>query len=309
MASSAVGSAVPSSVPVPVSASSGAAVGVGVPWVATLVPPVPGVGTPGSRYCGGVRIARYTTGDDPAYGLVDGAGEKIAEITGDPLYTKIELTGATHLVADVRLLAPVIPRSKIIGIGKNYADHAREMGSEAPEEPLMFLIPNTAVVGPGDPIVMPPQSHEVHYEGELAVVIGRMCRDIAPEDVKSVIFGYTCGNDVTARDLQRSDGQWSRAKGFDTFCPLGPWIESDLDPADLRIRTRRDGEVVQDASTADMMHGVAALVSLASHAFTLLPGDVILTGTPAGVGPVEAGQRVEIEVEGIGTLSNPFVRH
>ena len=254
-----------------------------------------------------MRIARFTTGEDPMYGLVDAAGEKIAEITGDPLYTKIELTGATHVVEDVRLLAPVIPRSKIIGIGRNYADHAAEMGTEVPEEPLMFLIPNTAVVGPGDPVVIPEQTREVSYEGELAVVIGRLCKDIAPEEARAVIYGYTCGNDVTARDLQRSDGQWARAKGFDTFAPLGPWIESDLDPGDLSIVTRVDGEVVQDGTTAEMVHGVAALVSYASRAFTLLPGDVILTGTPAGVGSVVAGQRVEVEVEGIGVLANPFV--
>ncbi len=256
-----------------------------------------------------MRIARFTTGDDPAYGLVDGAGEKLAEVTGDPLYQRIELTGATHLIEDVRLLAPVIPRSKVIGIGRNYAEHAAEMGGEAPGEPLMFLVPNTAVIGPGDPVVLPPQTSEVHYEGELAVVIGRICKDIEPADALGVVFGYTCANDVTARDLQRSDGQWARAKGFDTFCPLGPWIETDLDPSALGLVTRLDGEVVQDGSTADMVHDVAALVSHASKAFTLLPGDVILTGTPAGVGPIVAGQRVEVEVEGIGTLSNPVVRH
>ncbi|GAA4718748.1 fumarylacetoacetate hydrolase family protein [Pedococcus ginsenosidimutans] len=255
-----------------------------------------------------MRIARFTTGEDPVFGLVDGAGEKIAEITGDPLYTKIELTGATHLVEDVRLLAPVIPRSKVIGIGKNYVDHAKEMGGEAPAEPLMFLIPNTAVVGPGEPVVIPDLTDEVHYEGELAVVIGRICKDIEPDEVAKVVFGYTCADDVTARDLQRGDGQWARAKGMDTFCPLGPWIETDLDPSRLALRTRRDGELVQDGTTADMVHDVATLVSHASKAFTLLPGDVILTGTPAGVGPVEAGQRVEVEIEGIGTLSNPFVR-
>ena len=256
-----------------------------------------------------MRIARFTTGEDPVYGLVDGAGERIAEVTGDPLYQRIELTGATHLVEEVRLLAPVIPRSKVVGIGRNYADHASEMGGEVPEEPLMFLVPNTAVVGPGDPVVLPPQSDEVHYEGELAVVVGRMCKDVRPEDALGVIFGYTCANDVTARDLQRSDGQWARAKGFDTFCPLGPWIETDLDPGTLGVVTRLDGEVVQDGTTADMVHGVAALVAHASTAFTLLPGDVILTGTPAGVGRMDAGQRVEVEIEGIGVLSNPVVRH
>ena len=254
-----------------------------------------------------MRIARFTTGDDPMFGLVDGAGEKIAEITGDPLYTKIELTGTVHQVEDVRLLAPVIPRSKIIGIGRNYADHAKEMGNEVPAEPLMFLIPNTAVIGPGDPVVMPEISERVDYEGELAVVIGRMCKDVSPEEAKKVVFGYTISNDVTARDLQKSDGQWSRAKGFDTFCPLGPWIETDLDPADSRVTTRLDGEVVQDGPTSDMIFGVAELISHASRAFTLLPGDVILTGTPEGVGPVKAGQRVEVEVPEIGVLANTYV--
>ncbi|HWO50689.1 MAG TPA: fumarylacetoacetate hydrolase family protein, partial [Ornithinibacter sp.] len=190
-----------------------------------------------------MRIARFTTGDDPAYGLVDGAGEKIAEITGDPLYLRIELTGTVHDIDDVRLLAPVIPRSKVIGIGRNYADHAKEMGGKAPDEPMMFLVPNTAVVGPGDPVVLPPQTSEVSYEGELAVVIGRLCKDIEPEDALGAVFGYTVANDVTARDLQRGDGQWARAKGFDTFCPLGPWIETDLDPSAQRITTRLDGEV------------------------------------------------------------------
>jgi 2-keto-4-pentenoate hydratase/2-oxohepta-3-ene-1,7-dioic acid hydratase in catechol pathway len=255
-----------------------------------------------------MRIARFTTGEDPVFGLVDGAGEKIAEITGDPLYTKIELTGATHLVEDVRLLAPVIPRSKVIGIGRNYADHAKELGNEVPAEPLMFLVPNTAVVGPGDPVVLPRQSNDVHYEGELAAVIGKIAKDVRLEDALDCVWGYTVANDVTARDLQKSDGQWARAKGFDTFCPLGPWVETELDPADLRLVTRLDGEVVQDGTTADMIHDVAALVAYASAAFTLLPGDVILTGTPSGVGPVKAGQRVSIDIEGLGTLDNPFVR-
>ncbi len=255
-----------------------------------------------------MRICRFTTGDDPAFGLVDGAGTRIAQISGDPLYTRIELTGATHQVEDVRLLAPVIPRSKVIGIQRNYADHAAEMGGEVPEQPGMFFIPNTAVVGPGDPVVMPEMTQQVSYEAELAVVIGRMCKDVPAEQVGDVVFGYTCANDVTARDLQKSDGQWSRAKGMDTFCPLGPWIETELDVADLRVVSRLDGEVRQNGSTADMVHGVGALIAHASAAFTLLPGDVILTGTPAGVGLVEAGQRVEVEVEGIGSFSNPFVR-
>jgi len=257
-----------------------------------------------------VRIARYTLGEDPTYGIVQGdPGEQwIAEIQGDPLYQPIVFTGNRVLLDDARLLAPVIPRSKVIGIGRNYAEHAREMGGEAPAEPLIFLIPNTAVVGPGDPVVMPAQSSEVHYEGELAVVIGRMCKNVTVERVDEVIFGYTCANDVTARDLQKADGQWARAKGFDTFCPLGPWIETELDTGDLSIVTRLDGKVVQDGRTADMIHTAAALVAHVSAAFTLLPGDVILTGTPAGVGPVAHGQRVEVEIEGIGTLTNPFLR-
>ena len=256
-----------------------------------------------------MRIARYTTGEDPTFGVVEDEGGTLvlAEVQGDPLYQPVTPTGVRVPLADARLLAPVIPRSKVIGIGKNYADHAAEMGGEAPAEPLVFLKPNTSVIGPGDPVVLPRQSQEVHYEGELAVVIGRICKDVPVERVPDVVYGYTCANDVTARDLQRSDGQWARAKGFDGFCPLGPWIETSLDPSDLRLVTRRDGDVVQDGRTSQMVHDVARLVAYVSAAFTLLPGDVLLTGTPAGVGPVGAGQRVDVEVEGIGTLSNPFV--
>jgi 2-keto-4-pentenoate hydratase/2-oxohepta-3-ene-1,7-dioic acid hydratase in catechol pathway len=256
-----------------------------------------------------VRIARYTTGDDPTFGVVEDDDGRLvlAEVQGDPLYQPVVVTGVRVPLDDVRLLAPVIPRSKVIGIGRNYAEHAAEMGNETPAEPLMFIKPNTSVIGPGDPIVLPPQSQNVHYEGELAVVIKRICKDVPLERVPEVVYGYTCGNDVTARDLQRSDGQWSRAKGFDTFCPLGPWIVTDLDAADLAITTRRDGETVQDSRTSLMVHDVAHLVAHASAAFTLLPGDVILTGTPAGVGPLVAGQRVEVEIESIGTLANPVV--
>ncbi|WP_374929885.1 fumarylacetoacetate hydrolase family protein [Kytococcus sedentarius] len=255
-----------------------------------------------------MRICRFTDdSDEPRYGLMDGEGAKIAEITGDPLYMPIELTGRTLTTDDVRLLAPVIPRSKVVGIRRNYADHAQELGNEVDAEPGLFLIPNTAVCGPGDPVMMPALSSEISYEGELAVVIGRMCKDIEPDEVASVVFGYTCANDVTARDLQKADGQWARAKGMDTFCPLGPWIETELDTTDLVVRTRLDGEVVQDGRTSDMVFDVAACVSHASKAFTLLPGDVILTGTPAGVGTVQPGQRVEVSIQGIGRLANPFV--
>jgi 2-keto-4-pentenoate hydratase/2-oxohepta-3-ene-1,7-dioic acid hydratase in catechol pathway len=258
-----------------------------------------------------VRIARFTTGEDPRFGVVEsieGGAEQLAVITGDPLYTPIQFTGERVAVEDARLLAPVIPRSKIVGVGRNYAAHAAELGHEVPAEPLVFLKPNTAVIGPGDPIQLPRQSNEVHYEGELAVVIGRICREVPRERIGEVVLGYTVANDVTARDLQKQDGQWWRAKGFDTFCPLGPYLVTGLDPADLHLVTRRDGEVVQDGRTSSMVFDVPALVEYISAAMTLLPGDVILTGTPEGVGPLAEGQRVEVEIEGIGTLSNPVIR-
>ena len=258
-----------------------------------------------------MRIARYTTGEDPAYGIVQGepGNEVITPLAGDPLYVGLQASGAGPvMLEDVRLLAPVIPRSKIIAIGKNYADHAKEMDGDVPDEPLMFFKPNTAVVGPFDPVVLPRGSEEVSYEGELAVVIKTITKGVKAENAAECIYGYTVANDVTARDWQRRDGQWARAKGFDTSCPLGPWIETELDPADLSITTTLDGEVRQDGRTSDMVHGIAALIEHMSAAFTLLPGDVILTGTPAGVGLVEAGQQVTVEIEGIGSLTNTFVR-
>jgi 2-keto-4-pentenoate hydratase/2-oxohepta-3-ene-1,7-dioic acid hydratase in catechol pathway len=258
-----------------------------------------------------VRIARFTTGEDPRYAVVrtdeTSGTDVLAVITGDPIYTPVQLTGEVVPLDRARLLAPVIPRSKVIGIGRNYAAHAAELGNEVPPEPLAFLKPNTSVIGPGDPIVLPPQSQNVHFEGELAVVIGRLCRDVPRERVAEVVLGYTCANDVTARDLQKADGQWWRAKGFDTFCPLGPYLVTGLDPADLRVTTRLDGQTLQDSRTSLMIYDVAALVVHVSAAMTLLPGDVILTGTPEGVGPMRAGQRVEVDVEGIGVLSNPVV--
>jgi 2-keto-4-pentenoate hydratase/2-oxohepta-3-ene-1,7-dioic acid hydratase in catechol pathway len=260
-----------------------------------------------------VRIARFTAGDaDPRYAVVqtDEATGKdlLAVISGDPIYTPVQLTGELVALDEARLLAPVIPRSKVVGIGRNYAAHAAELGNEVPKEPLAFLKPNTSVVGPGDPIVCPAQSQNVHYEGELAVVIGRLCRDVPRERVGEVIFGYTVANDVTARDLQKPDGQWWRAKGFDTFCPLGPYIVTgDFDASDVRVTTRLDGELVQDGRTSQMIYDIPSLVAYVSAAMTLLPGDVILTGTPEGVGQMRAGQRVEVEIEGIGVLSNPLV--
>jgi 2-keto-4-pentenoate hydratase/2-oxohepta-3-ene-1,7-dioic acid hydratase in catechol pathway len=256
-----------------------------------------------------VRIARFITGDDPRFGVVeeDQGGQVLAVVTGDPLYTPLQFTGERIPLDEARLLAPVIPRSKVVGVGRNYAEHAAELGNEVPPAPLLFFKPNTSVIGPDDPIVLPPQSSDVHYEGELAIVIGRVCRDVPRERVPEVIFGYTCANDVTARDLQRSDGQWARAKGFDSFCPLGPWLATGLDATDLRVTTRRGGEILQDGRTSQFVHDIPSLVEYISAAFTLLPGDVILTGTPAGVGPLAAGDRIEVEIEGIGTLTNPVV--
>jgi 2-keto-4-pentenoate hydratase/2-oxohepta-3-ene-1,7-dioic acid hydratase in catechol pathway len=263
-----------------------------------------------------VRIARFTTADDPAFGVVSGDLDEHGELDpdavvtvlkGDPLYVGYEPTDQQLRLADVRLLAPVIPRSKVVAIGKNYAAHAAEMGGEVPEEPLMFLKPNTSVVGPGDPVFYPRQSSNVHYEGELAVVIGRICRDVTPERVPDVVYGYTVANDVTARDLQTSDVQFTRAKGFDSFCPLGPWIETELDTSDLQVTTHLNGDLVQDGSTKDMVFDVAALVSYVSSVMTLLPGDVILTGTPEGVGPMNVGDEVEVTVAGIGSLTNKVV--
>jgi 2-keto-4-pentenoate hydratase/2-oxohepta-3-ene-1,7-dioic acid hydratase in catechol pathway len=187
-------------------------------------------------------------------------------------------------------------------------EHAHELGNEVPAQPLLFLKPNTAVVGPNDPVVLPDFSEEVSFEAELCVVIGRICKDVPEDRVDDVIFGYTCGNDLTARDVQKSDLQWTRAKGFDTSAPLGPWIETDLDTEDLQIVGRLNGDVRQDGNTSQMIRGVRELVSIVSQAFTLLPGDVIMTGTPAGVGLCNDGDRYEVEIEGIGRLSNPIVR-
>jgi 2-keto-4-pentenoate hydratase/2-oxohepta-3-ene-1,7-dioic acid hydratase in catechol pathway len=232
----------------------------------------------------------------------------VAQLAGHPFGGRaedIKLTGIRFPLADVRLLAPILP-SKVICICTNYAEHVREMGGEPPEEPVIFLKPSTAVSGPGDPIVRPTDlSERVDYEGELAVVISRLCRQVPAERVPEVIFGYTCANDVTARDLQARDGQWTRAKGFDTFCPLGPWIETDVDPADLELSTRLNGEVRQHSRTSKMTHGVPVLIMAVSQVMTLLPGDVLLTGTPAGVGPMQKGDQVAVSIEGIGTLSNP----
>ena len=255
-----------------------------------------------------VRIARFTLGDEIRYGIVGAAGEdSVTPIVGDPLYTPIQEAGSAVPLADVRLLAPVIPRSKVIGVGRNYAEHAAEMGNEVPAEPMLFLMPNTSVVGPNDPIVYPRHSTHIEHEAELAIVIGRLCKDVPAERVPEVIFGYTCANDVSARDLQKRDGQWARAKGFDSANPIGPWIETELDWSDLAVECTVNGAVVQSGRTSQMVHDVTSLVVYISAAFTLLPGDLILTGTPAGVGPLQVGDDVAITVEGIGTLRNRVV--
>lgn len=261
-----------------------------------------------------MRIARFSTGADPQYGVINGDlddhGEldhdaTITALTGDPLHVGLHLSGKEYALDEVRLLAPVLPRSKVIAIGKNYRDHAAEMGGEAPAEPLIFMIPNTAIIGPNEPIRYPSLSQEVHFEGELAVVIGKICKDVPAERADEVIWGYTIANDVTARDLQRADGQFTRSKSFDTFCPLGPWVETELDAANLQLQTWLNGDLKQDGNTSMMVHSIAEIIAYVSSVMTLLPADVILTGTPAGVGPMEVGDEVEVFIQGIGNLTNP----
>jgi 2-keto-4-pentenoate hydratase/2-oxohepta-3-ene-1,7-dioic acid hydratase in catechol pathway len=249
-----------------------------------------------------VKIARFSHNQAITYGILDGS--ELVVLAGDPLFAGFETTGARVPVSEVTLLAPVIPRSKVVAVGRNYRDHAAEFGNDVPDEPLLFLKPNTSVIGPGDAIVRPALSSDTQFEGELAIVIGRIAKNVAVEDALSVVFGYTIANDVTARDLQRTDGQWSRAKGFDTFCPLGPAIETDFDLANGSLITRLNGEVKQEAPLSDMIFDVPTIIAHVSEAFTLLPGDVILTGTPAGVGPFEAGDAIEVEIPGLGILRN-----
>ena len=256
-----------------------------------------------------MRIVRFTPGpdaglgQDPLFGVLEDDGV-ISIISGDPIYSGIQKTAATIELSKVRLLAPNIPRSKVVCVGKNYADHAAEMGGVVPDEPIIFLKPNTSVIGPNDTIVWPEMSERIDHEAELAIVIGRLCKDVPVERVNDVIFGYTIANDVTARDIQKKDGQWTRAKGFDTFCPLGPWIETEFVPGTQRITTTLNGEIKQDASLADMIFKVEDIVHFVSSVMTLLPGDVIITGTPAGIGPMPERSVVAISIEGLGQLTN-----
>lgn len=254
-----------------------------------------------------MRLGRIASPDSVAFVALDedADGGTAREIAEHPFGTPT-FTGRSWPLADVRLLAPILA-SKIVCAGKNYADHAAEMGGHAPDDPVIFLKPSTTIIGPNIPIQLPPSSRRVDFEGELAVVIGRPCKDVPAARAKDVILGYTVANDVTARDQQGNDKQWTRAKSYDTFCPLGPWIETDLDPSDLELTTELDGEQKQQSSTALLLHTVPELVEWISTVMTLLPGDVILTGTPAGVGPMSAGQSVSVRIAGIGTLTNPVV--
>ena len=261
-----------------------------------------------------MKIARFAHGDEVAFGVVSGLDEHdeptatsdISELAGHP-FGPADLTGRVFPLSEVRLLAPVLP-SKVIAIGRNYAAHIEEMGSTVPDEPMMFLKPSTSIVGPGDPIRLPATSTNVDHEAELAVVIGRLCKDVPVENALDVVLGYTCANDVSERDYQRSDGQWGRAKGFDTFCPLGPWIATGIDPSDLGIVCVVGEDIRQQSSTSLLLRDVATLVSWISHVMTLLPGDVILTGTPSGVGRLTEGDVVQVSIDGIGTLENPVAR-
>jgi len=249
-----------------------------------------------------MRIVRYQQKDEaPQYGwLLD---DKIGEIDGD-IFGRYRRRDASLTRAEVKLLAPSQP-SKIVCVGRNYVDHAKELGNEVPKVPLLFLKPPSSIISSGEAIVLPPQSAQVEHEAELVVVVGKRGRHITTEDAKNYILGYTVGNDVTARDLQKTDGQWTRAKGFDTFCAFGPWIDTDFDPSDAVVTCRVNGQMRQMASTRDMVFSVATLVAYISSVMTLEPGDLIFTGTPAGVGPLKPGDRVDVEIDGLGGISNP----
>jgi 2-keto-4-pentenoate hydratase/2-oxohepta-3-ene-1,7-dioic acid hydratase in catechol pathway len=265
-----------------------------------------------------VRIARFVhpgSASAPSgvtWGTVEGSAGAdrealtVAAIDGHP-FGPITFTGDRWALPDVRLLSPILP-SKVVALGRNYADHAKELGNDVPANPLIFLKPSTSVIGDGDLIRLPPSSQEVHYEGELAVIIGRPARNVTRDDALNYVLGYMAANDVTARDQQRADVQFTRAKGYDSFCPLGPWFETVLDPTDLHLITRVNDRVVQDGRTSQMIFDLPAQIAFISEIMTLLPGDVLLTGTPAGVGPIVDGDTVSVEIEGIGTLVNKVVK-
>ena len=273
-----------------------------------------------------MRIARFSIDGNVAFGVVEGPESSGGTPPGPPgaqpddqlsiniikgiPFAEFELSGTRVPLSKVRLLPPVLP-SKVVAFGRNYAEHAAELGNEVPDAPFAFLKPSTSVIGTGDPVPYPAFSAELHHEAELAVVIGRMCREVPRERVAEVVLGYTCANDLTARDVQRTEKQWARAKGFDASCPLGPWVETDIDletAADLAITCTVNGELRQTGRTSQMTHSIADLIVNISEAMTLLPGDVILTGTPAGVGPLNVGDEVAVSIEGIGTLTNKVIK-
>jgi len=256
-----------------------------------------------------MRIVRFSApvdlgvGTDPLFGVLNDQ-DSILVLRGDPIYSGIVPQDKSLKLSDVKLLAPVIPRSKVVCIGKNYADHAAEMGSVVPTEPIIFIKPNTSVIGPNETIIWPSMSERVDHEVELAIVIGRICKEVPADKASDVIYGYTIANDVTARDLQKKDGQWTRAKSFDTFCPIGPWVDTDFIPGTQKITATIAGEVKQSGHLNDMIFDVPTIVNFVSRVMTLLPGDIILTGTPAGIGPMVVGEKATMAIEGLGELTN-----
>jgi 2-keto-4-pentenoate hydratase/2-oxohepta-3-ene-1,7-dioic acid hydratase in catechol pathway len=251
-----------------------------------------------------MKVARFSQSEgEPQYGILD--GDEFVVLAGDPLYHGINPTEVRVAQDSVRILAPVIPRSKVICVGMNYAEHAQDMNHDGPDNPLIFLKPNTAVIGPGDPIIIPPVEGRIVHEGELAIVIGSIAKRVKAEDWRDVVFGFTIANDVSARDVMFADGQWARAKGYDTFCPLGPYVDTDIDPFNLEIETFVGGELRRKGNTKDLLHSIPEIIAFCSDVWTLLPGDVICTGTPSGLGGFVDGQTIDITIEGLGTLSNP----
>ena len=249
-----------------------------------------------------MRIVRYTTnGDSPKYGWL--LEDRVGEIQGD-MFGEYRRREAKTPLAEVKLVAPCEP-SKILCVGRNYVEHAKELGNEVPKVPLIFMKPPSSIIANGDAILLPPQSAQVEHEAELVVVMGRKARNVTTETAKEYIFGYTIGNDVTARDLQKTDGQWTRAKGFDTFCSFGPWIDTEFDPSDAVVTCRVNGQMRQMASTRDMVFNVGTLIAYISSVMTLEPGDLLFTGTPAGVGELRNSDEVVVEIEGLGVLKNP----
>jgi 2-keto-4-pentenoate hydratase/2-oxohepta-3-ene-1,7-dioic acid hydratase in catechol pathway len=250
-----------------------------------------------------MKLARYIYENRACYGVLE--GDILHELAGSP-FDGIEKQGRKCELGEVELLPPVFPQ-KIVAVGLNYRDHAEEFSLDMPDEPVLFMKPPTALLAPGGEIVYPAMSKRVDYEAELVLVCGRECRNISPEEAPAYILGYTCGNDVTARDLQVKDGQWTRAKSFDTFCPLGPFIETDIDPSGLSIELKLNGEVRQSSNTSNMAFSPADLLSFVSRIMTFLPGDVIMTGTPSGVGEMQPGDTVEVIISGLAPLRNTVV--